>query len=53
MFTNEEYVAQAHYALGHFRTVAREYGHTEAGAYVKRHCDNYIDYVAPLFRTNF
>jgi hypothetical protein len=53
MFTNEEYVAQAHYALGHFRTVAREYGHTEAGAYVKRHCDNYIDYVAPLFRPNF
>ena len=48
-FTNDEHIAQAHYALGHFRTVAVEYGYTEAGAYVKRHCDNYIDYTPPLY----
>ena len=53
MFTEDEYIAQAHYALGHFRTVAFEYGHTEAGQYVMRHCDNYVDYVAPLFKAYY
>ena len=50
-FTDDEYAAQAHYALGHYRTVALEYGYTEAGKYVQRHCDNYVDYIAPMFKS--
>ena len=49
MFTDDELKAEALYALGRFRTVAYEFSHTEKAKYVRRHCDNYVDYTPALF----
>ena len=48
-FTNDEFLADAHYALGHLHTVVKEYGNTERADFVRRHCDNYMDYTPNLF----
>ena len=50
MFTDPELEAQAHYALGHLKTVAEDYYFTETSRYVRRHCDNYVDYTPSLFK---
>ncbi len=49
MFTDDELKAEALYALGRFRTVAYEFSHTEKAKYVRRHCDNYVDYTPAFF----
>ena len=50
MFTDDELLAEAHYDLGHYATVVHEYYHTEKAAYVRRHCDSYVDYTPSLYR---
>ena len=52
MFTSAELKAEALYALGRYRTVAYEYSYTEKAEYVRRHCDNYVDYT-PAFLTTY
>lgn len=52
MFTKAELKAEALYALGRHRTVAYEYSYTEKAEYVRRHCDNYVDYT-PAFLTMY
>lgn len=49
LFTDDEAAAQAHYALGHLHTVVMEYSDTEVAKYIRRTCDTYFDYVAPLY----
>jgi hypothetical protein len=49
MFTDAESAAQAHYALGHLQTVVMEYSDTEVAKSIRRTCDTYFDYVAPLY----
>lgn len=44
LFTKDEYIAQAHYVLGHYRTVVEEYPYTSTAEYVERNCDNLVDY---------
>lgn len=48
LFTDDEYTAQAHYVLGHYKTVVKEYPYTPTAQYVERNCDNLIDY-SPSF----
>jgi hypothetical protein len=49
LFTDAEAAAQAHYALGHLHTVVSEYSDTEVAKSIRRTCDTYFDYVAPLY----
>ena len=48
-FTDDEFLADAHYSLGHLHTVVKDFGNTERADFVRRHCDNYMDYVPNLF----
>lgn len=49
LFTTDELKAEAHYALGHFYTVATKYSYTEMGQFVWRHCDYAMDYTPSLY----
>lgn len=49
LFTDDELLADAHYALGHLRTVVECFGDTERAYFVRRHCDYIIDYTPSLF----
>lgn len=41
MLTTDEARARAHYILGHFPTVIRDYANTATGRHVKTSCDNW------------
>lgn len=45
LFTDKEALAQAHWRLGHYKKVVRDYPNTAMAEYARAHCDRLRDYI--------